>query len=93
MKGEGLENKRYFPPFYKGGSGGFIQPLENPSKSPFKKEGLKSPVPGTPSKIIIIQFAKHFLSLLKSHSGVKPENYVAMVKAIREFGRYPLQLN
>jgi len=24
------------------------------------------------------------------HSGVKPENYVAMVKAIREFGRYPL---
>jgi uroporphyrinogen decarboxylase len=27
------------------------------------------------------------------HSGVKPENYVAMVKAIREFGRYPLQLN
>jgi uroporphyrinogen decarboxylase len=27
------------------------------------------------------------------HSGVKPENYVAMVKAIREFGRYPIQLN
>jgi uroporphyrinogen decarboxylase len=27
------------------------------------------------------------------HSGVKPENYVAMVKAIREFGRYPLQLD
>jgi uroporphyrinogen decarboxylase len=26
------------------------------------------------------------------HSGVKPENYVAMVKAIREFGRYPLDL-
>lgn len=24
------------------------------------------------------------------HSGVKPENYVAMVRAIREFGRYPL---
>jgi uroporphyrinogen decarboxylase len=24
------------------------------------------------------------------HSGVKPENYVAMVKAIREFGKYPL---
>ena len=24
------------------------------------------------------------------HSGVKPENYVAMVKAIREFGQYPL---
>jgi uroporphyrinogen decarboxylase len=24
------------------------------------------------------------------HSGVKPENYVAMVKAIREYGRYPL---
>jgi uroporphyrinogen decarboxylase len=24
------------------------------------------------------------------HSGVKPENYVAMVEAIREFGRYPL---
>lgn len=27
------------------------------------------------------------------HSGVKPENYVAMVKAIREFGRYPLALD
>jgi uroporphyrinogen decarboxylase len=26
------------------------------------------------------------------HSGVKPENYVAMVNAIREFGRYPLAL-
>lgn len=26
------------------------------------------------------------------HSGVKPENYVAMVKAIREYGRYPLEL-
>ncbi len=26
------------------------------------------------------------------HSGVKPENYVAMVKAIREYGRYPLKL-
>ena len=25
------------------------------------------------------------------HSGVKPENYVAMVKAIREYGKYPLQ--
>jgi hypothetical protein len=24
------------------------------------------------------------------HSGVKPENYVAMVQAIREFGQYPL---
>jgi hypothetical protein len=24
------------------------------------------------------------------HSGVKPENYVAMVRAIREFGQYPL---
>jgi len=24
------------------------------------------------------------------HSGVKPENYVAMVKAIRQYGRYPL---
>ncbi len=27
------------------------------------------------------------------HSGVKPENYVAMVKAIREFGRYPLSVD
>ncbi len=27
------------------------------------------------------------------HSGVKPENYVAMVEAIREFGKYPLQLD
>ena len=27
------------------------------------------------------------------HSGVNPENYVAMVKAIREFGRYPLSLD
>jgi uroporphyrinogen decarboxylase len=27
------------------------------------------------------------------HSGVKPENYVAMVEAIREFGNYPLQLD
>jgi uroporphyrinogen decarboxylase len=27
------------------------------------------------------------------HSGVKPENYVAMVKAIREFGQYPLALD
>ena len=26
------------------------------------------------------------------HSGVKPENYVAMVKAIREYGQYPLAL-
>ena len=24
------------------------------------------------------------------HSGVKPENYIAMVKAVREFGKYPL---
>ena len=24
------------------------------------------------------------------HSGVKPENYLALVKAVREFGRYPL---
>ncbi|SHJ65167.1 Uroporphyrinogen decarboxylase (URO-D) [Desulfatibacillum alkenivorans DSM 16219] len=27
------------------------------------------------------------------HSGVKPENYVAMVKAIHEFGVYPLDLD
>ena len=27
------------------------------------------------------------------HSGVKPENYVAMVRAIREYGRYPLSLD
>lgn len=27
------------------------------------------------------------------HSGVNPKNYIAMVKAIREFGRYPLELN
>lgn len=27
------------------------------------------------------------------HSGVKPENYVAMVKAIREYGKYPLELD
>jgi len=27
------------------------------------------------------------------HSGVNPKNYVAMVKAIKEFGRYPLQLS
>ena len=26
------------------------------------------------------------------HSAVKPENYVAMVKAIREYGRYPISL-
>ena len=26
------------------------------------------------------------------HSGVKPENYVTMVKAIKEYGRYPLSL-
>ncbi len=26
------------------------------------------------------------------HSGVKPENYVAMVKAIRDYGKYPLSL-
>ena len=26
------------------------------------------------------------------HSAVKPENYVAMVKAIREYGKYPLSL-
>lgn len=26
------------------------------------------------------------------HSGVKPENYVGMIKAIREYGRYPLKL-
>jgi uroporphyrinogen decarboxylase len=26
------------------------------------------------------------------HSGVKPENYLAMVKAIKEYGRYPLSL-
>ena len=25
------------------------------------------------------------------HSGVKPENYIAMVKAIREYGKYPLE--
>jgi len=25
------------------------------------------------------------------HSGVKPENYVAMIEAIKEFGQYPLQ--
>ena len=27
------------------------------------------------------------------HSGVKPENYVAMVKAIREYGKYPLKFD
>jgi len=27
------------------------------------------------------------------HSGVRPENYVAMVNAIREFGKYPLELD
>ena len=27
------------------------------------------------------------------HSGVKPENYIAMVKAIREYGKYPLELD
>ncbi|MBW2368355.1 MAG: hypothetical protein JRH15_10750 [Deltaproteobacteria bacterium] len=27
------------------------------------------------------------------HSGVKPENYVTMVKAIQEFGQYPLALD
>ena len=27
------------------------------------------------------------------HSGVNPKNYVAMVEAIREFGRYPLSLD
>ena len=27
------------------------------------------------------------------HSGVKPGNYVAMVKEIREYGRYPLELD
>lgn len=26
------------------------------------------------------------------HSGVKPQNYVEMVKAIREYGRYPLEV-
>jgi len=25
-------------------------------------------------------------------SGTKPENYVAMVKAVKEYGRYPLSL-
>lgn len=30
------------------------------------------------------------LSSNSIHSGVKPENYVAMVKAIREYGNYPL---
>ena len=27
------------------------------------------------------------------HSGVKPENYLAMLKALKEYGRYPLQLD
>ena len=27
------------------------------------------------------------------HSGVKPENYVAMVKAIKEYGQYPLSVD
>lgn len=27
------------------------------------------------------------------HSGVKPENYVAMVKAIKEYGKYPINLD
>ncbi len=27
------------------------------------------------------------------HSSVKPENYLAMIKAIREFGKYPLELS
>lgn len=27
------------------------------------------------------------------HSGVRPENYLAMVEAIREFGKYPLELD
>ena len=26
------------------------------------------------------------------HSGVKPENYIAMVKAIKKYGKYPLEL-
>lgn len=33
------------------------------------------------------------LSSNSIHSGVKPQNYIAMVNAIREFGRYPLQLD
>ncbi len=33
----------------------------------------------------------HILSSSNSiHSGVKPENYVAMVEAVHEFGRYPI---
>lgn len=27
------------------------------------------------------------------HSGVRPENYIAMVKAIRDYGKYPLELD
>jgi len=27
------------------------------------------------------------------HSGVRPENYVAMIEAIREYGKYPLKLD
>ena len=27
------------------------------------------------------------------HSGVKPENYIAMLKAIKEYGKYPLNLD
>jgi len=26
------------------------------------------------------------------HSGVKPENYLAMIKTIKEYGKYPLAL-
>ena len=25
------------------------------------------------------------------HSGVKPENYVSMIKALRKYGKYPIQ--
>ncbi len=26
------------------------------------------------------------------HSGVKPENYVAMIKALRKYGKYPIEI-
>ena len=80
-------------------------PLEAPIKSEKDLDNYVPPDPNVPWKYEGLQKAvKECIrkagaggglicaSSNSIHSGVKPENYVAMVKAIIEYGRYPFSL-
>ena len=58
--------------------GGTVEEVRQAVKECIRKAGVGGGFICTSSNTII--------------SGTKPENYVAMVKAIKEYGRYPLSL-